>query len=232
MKKVIAILLTLLILLTMASCGLFDGKTLLHISSKIKIPDLEDVDEISAKTSITNKGLLPVIVYEYSDTVVKGNVTRTSPIAGSEVDPDTKVTIYVSSGPRSISAQDATVEWYHIDSSHPDEWSFYGLEICEGYLYIDCETTFGTSFTLKGSGFGNASLTDSFDKYVPLTILDENLKSFPENKEIKAGEVFKFCIKIPLASLDSERPTYVACEIVTLIDGRQDEIKVSFNASW
>ncbi|MBO4869672.1 MAG: PASTA domain-containing protein [Clostridia bacterium] len=201
-------------------------------SNKIIIPDLSNVDEASAKLSITNKGLLPVVEYEYSDTIAKGNVVRTSPGVGSSVNPDTKVTLYISSGPRSIKAKEGTINWYNIDSANEDEWNFSGLEIYEGDLYIYCETTFGTSFTLKGTGFGNASLTDSFDKYAPLTLLDENLNKLPENKKINAGELFKFFIKIPLSQLESERPTHVACEIVCLIGEKEENIEFSFNSSW
>ena len=245
MKKIIALALTLVVLL-LSSCGFLSNvtpeptndtsrtpsSTQAPVSNKIKIPDLSNVDESSAKLSITNKGLLPVVEYEYSDTVAEGNVIRTNPSSGSSVDPDTKVTLYVSSGPKYIEAKDGTIEWYHIDSSNPDKWSFGGLEIYEGNLYIYCETTFGTSFTLKNTGFGNASLTDSFDKQVPLTLLDPDLKSFSANTEVKAGEPFKFYIKISLAQLDSDRPTHVACEIVYLIGEKESNIKVSFNASW
>ncbi len=245
MNKPISFTLVIVVVVILSSCGFLPGASnelmdstqdplsiQTSVLNMIKVPDLSNVDDSSAKLSITNKGLLPVIEYEYSDTVAKGNVVRTDPSAGSIVEPDTKVTLYVSSGPKSVEAKDGTIEWYHIDSSNPDEWNANNLMIYEGDLYICCETTFGTSFTLKSSGFGNASLTDSFDKYVPLALLDLDLKSFPNNTEVKAGEPFNFFIKIPLSQLDSERPTHVVCEIVILIGEKESQIKVSFNASW
>ena len=226
MKKVISSILVVMALL-LSSCSFLSS------AKKIKVPDLTRVDEVSAKTSLTNKSLLPIIEYEYSEKIAKGSVTRTVPSAGELVEEDTRVTVYVSLGPDYIKATNATIAWYSINAEKEDDWEFYGVEILEDYVYILCGVTFGTSFTLKGKGFGNASLTDTFDKQVPLELLDENLKEFAEKKKVTEGEKIMFYSKISLKQLDAERPTHIACEIAGLDDKENElRIKCSFNASW
>lgn len=229
MKKYISFMLAtlMLMLFLFTSCDIESV-----FSSKVSIPDLVNVDEASAKTSLANKDLLPVVEYEYSNSIPKGNVVRTSPSIGTEVEKDTKITIYVSLGPKDIYAKDGTFEWQHIDPQNPDQWEATEAMISEECLYASFETTFGTSFVFKRSGFGNASLSDTFDKYVPLTILDVNKNALPENKEVVAGEPFKFVIKVPLSQLDSEKPTHIVCKLRCLVDGEETDIYVSLNLSW
>ena len=140
--------------------------------------------------------------------------------------------MFISLGPKYVEAGEGTIRWYHIDSDHPDEWDFYNPQILENDLYILCHPTFGTSFTLSSNGFGYASIDDTFENKVPLTLLDPDLNSFPENKAIKAGEPFEFYIKIPMKNLGTERPTFLACEIYIELNGRQDKIELFFTVSW
>ncbi len=240
MKKLIAVSVVLVMML-LSSCSFLTNiiselaqdtgnKGTPVTDRKISLPDLSNVEEEIARQFLTNKGLLPAIEYEYSDEITKGNVTRTDPPADSIVDPDTKVTLYISLGPDYIKAEEGTINWYQIDPEHPDEWNFSGLQIYENNLYIYCETTFGTSFTLDG--FGYASLSDSFENKVPLTIIDPDLNDLPENTEVKAGELFKFYIKVPMTHLESERPTFLACQIFIELNGIQEKIQLYFTASW
>jgi serine/threonine-protein kinase len=65
----------------------------------VAIPDLEGATVEEAQAALIDLGLEPVgPVEEPSDTVDEGRVARTDPPAGDEVEPNSQVTIFVSSG--------------------------------------------------------------------------------------------------------------------------------------
>lgn len=198
----------------------------------VKLPDVSGTDFDSAKAVLINKGFLIIVEEDYSDTVKPGTVIGTNPKGETMLEENSKVVLSVSKGPRLITAKDANVSWQHIDPNKPDEWSFGAPQIFEDMLYIHCCPIFGTEFTFKNSGFGVASITDSFDKKAPLTIVDGNLKNLPENKLVKKGEEIEIYLRIPLAQLDSDRPTHIACEIPIFVGNQTNNINVEFNMSW
>ncbi|MBR5180139.1 MAG: YARHG domain-containing protein [Lachnospiraceae bacterium] len=202
------------------------------VSEGIEIPDLAGVDCDSAKESILKKNLLPVIEYEYSPVITKGTVIRTNPLNGVKVEEDSKVTIYVSKGPAGYTAVDGTIEWYSLGNTVRDEWKFVNPQILEDSLYISCELIPGVAFEFKNSGFGVGSLTDTFDKTVPIRLLKSDLTSFENNKTIRAGEAVNFFIVIPLDQLDSEFPTHIACRLVVLVNSVETNIEVKFSMHW
>ena len=200
--------------------------------TRIEIPDVTEVDFESAKTILLGKGLLVTSEEVYSDEVAEGIVVGTDPEIGSKVDESSKVKVYISKGPAFVSSYQCTYQWYSI-GYEKDEWAIlYTPYIHEDYLYIVCKPVFGTSFVLKDTGFGIASLTDTFDKYVPIELLDENGETFEEMHQVQAGEEFDFTIKIPIRQLDASRPTQIVCSIRILVDGVEQDETVTFNMAW
>ena len=233
-KSIASLALTIIILIFLCSCEISNSnpgiKLIEKIENKITIPDLSGVEESIAKQNIIDKGLIPAIVYDYSDSIKEGNVIKTSPASGTSVNIDSKVTITVSKGPRSIYCKDATISWLSIDPYNKDDWSFYSPYIEDGYLMIKCEVIFGTSFSFKNTGFGNASL-NGLGNY-PFEITSWYNIPLTKNKEVKEGENVQLLLKIPVSQIDPLKPTSVECKIVCLVDGEQDNIEVGFNIVW
>lgn len=198
----------------------------------VKLPDVSGTDFDSAKAVLINKGFLIIVKEKYSDTVKPGDVIGTEPKGEIMLEENSKVILLVSKGPHKITAKNATISWNSIDINNPDDWNFAAPQIIDDFLYIYCSPTFGTTFTFKSTGFGNASITDSFDKKVPITLVDDALRKFPENKEVKKGEETEFYLRIPMAQIDSDRPTHIACELAILVGKQEKNISVEFNISW
>jgi serine/threonine-protein kinase len=69
----------------------------------VAIPDLEGSSLSDAQAALLDLGLQPTgPQQEPSDTVDVGKVTRTDPPAGSDADPGSRVTIFLSSGPSQV----------------------------------------------------------------------------------------------------------------------------------
>ncbi|MDD6551546.1 MAG: Stk1 family PASTA domain-containing Ser/Thr kinase [Lachnospiraceae bacterium] len=65
----------------------------------VEVPDLEEYTVAQAKAALKEKGLeFAKAGEESSDTVDKGAITRTDPVAGSKVEPGTTINVYISSG--------------------------------------------------------------------------------------------------------------------------------------
>lgn len=197
---------------------------ILSSMNKVEIPNLYNVSEESALSILQINGLIPKIVYEYNDYYEEGIVFKTDPSSGSRIDKNNTVTIYVSKGPSILTSLDSTIEWYHIDSDNPDEWNFNSPYIVEGYLYIDCESIFGTSFTWKG--FGTASINDTFSKKIPVNIITDD-------KKIVSGKDTSFTLKVSVADLDVKKPTTLYMKLFALDKNeRQIDININFSISW
>jgi serine/threonine protein kinase len=82
--------------------------TLFVSNGNVKVPDTTGLDCEGAKQKLQSAGLTGDCQDEPSDTVPKGEVTRTSPAAGSPVVQGTNVTIFVSSGPAQVEVPDVT----------------------------------------------------------------------------------------------------------------------------
>ena len=66
--------------------------------AKVAVPDVANKDAVAASDDIVNAGLRVRTVQEASPTVTKGNVIRTDPGAGTEVEKGSTVSIFVSTG--------------------------------------------------------------------------------------------------------------------------------------
>ena len=65
---------------------------------KVRIPDVEGRTESDAISALEKEGFIVKIDYEASEEIPEERVVRTSPAANSEVDPESEITIYLSSG--------------------------------------------------------------------------------------------------------------------------------------
>lgn len=221
MKRIELLGIILIMALLLSACG--TGASTNQTGNMVTIPDVTNTDEATATNILSSNGLIPVITKEYSDEVEFGTVISTTPPAGTSVEKNGKVDVMVSKGPAYIQSKDSTIQWYHVGSNE-DEWSFNSPYIEEGVLTIDCEVTFGTSFKWKNGGFGNASITDTFDKRVPIQL--------EADKTVKAGEKTKLKILIPVTDLEVQKPTTLYVELVALIDGDEEDVKANFSMSW
>jgi hypothetical protein len=196
----------------------------------VAVPDVSGTDSATANSVLSSLGLIPVEKLSASDNVELGKVIETSPPVGTVVDPGSRVEVLVSSGPRILESKSSTIEWFNVSYSE-DEWEFYNPTIEDGVLNIEISSVI---FRAKvewrddnniGEGFGNASITDTFDKSVPLRIIYDTQSS-------NSGEAQSLVFKIPVTDLEVQRPTTVYLELYATVNGVDETINVSFNMSW
>jgi len=72
------------------------------------VPPVANLSQQAAVTALTDAHLVPKIQQEPSDTVTKGNATRTDPAEGKVVDRDSPVALYISSGPTAFTVPDVS----------------------------------------------------------------------------------------------------------------------------
>lgn len=229
MKKALSLILALALCLGLCACGNTTATPIATTKpdNRIAIPDIADIDEVTAKNVLSSNTLIPAVKYEYNEDVEEGNVIRTEPSIGTKVDPNTKVTIIVSKGPSFLRSSDARIEWYYL-SDKEDDWEFYSPYIENGILYIECHNvTFGCSMTWqdtynKGYLIGDASITDTFDKRVPVS-------AKYQKQSWKANESQSFTLEIPLNELSVSRPTDLYIRLYTEDSGH---VRVNFYITW
>jgi hypothetical protein len=149
---------------------------------KVTVPDVSGTNPTVAENILSNLGLVPVSTSEYSDSIEEGRVVGTIPAANSAVNPSSRVEVIISRGPRIVDAKNAQIEWYSVTSSARDTHQFRNPQLIEGVLVIRLELTFNQTREMKwktgssgsSEGFGNASISDTFDKTVPVRIQFEN----------------------------------------------------------
>ena len=187
--------------------------------AKIAVPDVTETEEAIAKTVLTNNGLVPKVEYEYSDTVAAGTVIRTQPVAGEQVEPNTKITLYVSLGPSKIYCKNAIINWYYAK----DEWQLYKPYLEDGYLYIDCDVAFADD--MKWADYATAALDLSFSQSVPVTV-------YYENKSCSAYQTQQVLFKVPVSGLGEERPSSLYLRMYMIIDGKEIYADIDLSIEW
>lgn len=198
---------------------------IIFMINKVKIPYIYGVTEENAVSTLQINNLIPYIEYRYDDVVEEGKVIETFPSSGSMIDKNSNVTVIISKGPSHVTASNSTIEWYNVKNGK-DAWSFYTPYIEEGYLYIECETTFGTSFTWKNDGFGTASINDTFSKKVPVEL-------FVDSNTVTANTVQNLKIKISVNDLDVKKPTTLYVKLFALDQYSNDfDVNINFTISW
>lgn len=113
------------------------------MSGDLVVPDIYDLSISDAKTKLDAMGLKYEIVLEYSDTVAKGNIIRTSPRRHETVKAGDKIKLYVSdpTGEKAVVVPDiigSTVEAAKL------ELQSVGLDIEENYESINNSAPAGT----------------------------------------------------------------------------------------
>jgi hypothetical protein len=199
-------------------------------TSKIKVPDLAGSDLDSAKILLTNLGLVPIVTEEYSDDVAEDAVIGTEPNAGFDADPSAQVTILISKGPKLVYSANSTMQWTYV-SYGEDEWQFENPYIEDGKLHIKF-TNVKLQAVVKwkdeqgnGYGFGLASITDTFNKTVPLQInWERQYSNFGQSQDLE--------VVVPMTDLDVQRPTNLYMKLYAYIDGSDEEVKLDLSITW
>ena len=221
-KRFIALLSALLLTFCCAACNNTQA-------AGVCIPDITGTDINTAKNLLSANKLIPVVAEEYSD-VEAGSVIRTNPNVGSTVDENSKVTIVVSKGPRRIDSKNSYGHWQYISYAE-DKWEFYTPYIEDGTLYIEATITFAIATTWqdsyeKGIGGGVASINDTFDKTVPVSVQYDK-------QSHNAGEEQSITIEIPTTDLDVQKPTTIYLQLY-LDNGGQSvkTVECDFSMTW
>ncbi len=190
----------------------------------VEVPNLSNISEENGVTTLISNDLIPNIIYEYNDSIEEGRIISTNPKSDSKVKKNSTVDIIVSKGPQMINAVDSTIQWNNISVAQ-DTWQFSHPYILDEYLYIRCQPVFGTSFRWKDGGFGVASITDTFSKKVPVTIITEN-------EDVVANETQYITLKVSTKDLDVKKPTTLHMELIGVKDNHDINIEISFTISW
>ena len=204
--------------------------------SGMDIPDISGMDEATAKNLLASLGLPAKCEYEYSDDVAEGNIIKTDPYAYSRVSKGTSVTIYVSKGKKFyyltksvgwLSNINGIDKFSYGDNEEEKTKGFYKPYVEEGYLYIEMFLCCKSQYDLAFYGdFGTASITDTFDKTVPITILYDN-------KTVdNTGKKTNFTAKIPLSDLDVKKPTNLYIKFDFTVNKKRETFEAGFDLSW
>ena len=192
----------------------------------VKVPVVKGLDVQKAKEKLVEKEIVPKVIYKYNSKVEKDQIIKTSPAAGKYVKKRDKVKIYISKGPKIIEADNATIEWHNVSYLYPDNWEFRNPYIEEGDLIIECEPTFGYSFSWDKEVTGQADLTDKFNAPVPIKV--------ETKEEVIADQKHNIKLTIPLSSLYNEKPTniYVRLYYIDAYYKEREKIDLAFNIVW
>lgn len=195
----------------------------------VKVPDISEAAESDGRNVLSTMGLIPVVEEKSSNDVEKGIIIGTSPTAGSEVEPNSKVKVYVSSGPDRIESTNSYGHWQYIGKAE-DDWEFANPYIEDGNLYIYCQAIFGTAQKWQdeynnGYGGGYVSVNDTFDKTVPLKVRYDT-------QEWNAGDTQTFIIEIPLSDLGIDKPTDIYCKLAMGDKSNVQYLEVNFTMTW
>ena len=96
--------------------------TIVAAPEAVTIPDLEGASPQDAQAALLDLGLEPAgPTEEPSDTVPEGAVTRTDPAAGSEVDPASTVTIFVSTGAEQVAVPEVRCQSFGSAQNELDQ---------------------------------------------------------------------------------------------------------------
>ena len=219
-KRTLSLILALSLVSFLSACS----------SPKATIPDISGSDLDSAKTILTNLGFVPTVQESYSDDVEAELVIKTKPAFGREVEPNSKVTIIVSKGPKTILSSDSQLSWTYV-SYGEDDWNFESPYIEDGKLHVNFTSVkFMASVKWKdpnenGHGFGLASITDTFDKSIPLQI---NWK----RQYSGYGQKQSFEVVVPVTDLDVQTPTNLYLKLYAYINGSDETISANLSITW
>ena len=197
---------------------------------KVTIPDIAGIELSDAKNVLSSMGFIPAVSEEYNETVGKGLVINTKPAIGSEVSPNSKVTVRMSKGPKKVTSKSSYMHWTYVGRGK-DEWVFYSPYIENKILYINCHSVlFGTAFDWKdryseGHGGGFASVNDTFAKVVPCEVKYST-------QHVDAGKSTGFVISVPLTEITQDRPTDMYFRFGIIVNGVERELLCDVSMTW
>lgn len=187
------------------------------------VPNVDGVDENTAKQILIEKGYSPVIVYEDDNSQPVGCVLGTNPGSGSWLKKGGQVKVFVSAG--KTVATSSVLRWTAVTGSLGDDYEFYNPYVQNNYLYIEMEMTLQSDYSVLLRGFGTASINDTYDKTVPLEYEYEKV-------EVTKGETQKITVRIPLSDLEEQRPTTIYFRLSTYNGGRNESINFELDMTW
>jgi len=192
---------------------------LLGCSTKVAIPDVIGADESTAKTILTDNGIVPIVEYDYNQNFAEGIVYKMQPQVNSKVEKNSKVTISVSKGKELIYSTDSVLSWYHVYGSESDYWEFENPYIGRGYLIVNLTPTINSKYPFEWEEYGYASINDTFSKSVPIRF--KPISNYGD-----------YTLEIPLDDLDIKKPTTLYIQLNALINNQQKEVNLELRISW
>ncbi len=231
MKRILFSITCSFFLLALFSCS---KTTDSQESELISIPDLSGVSQTSAEELLLNNSLIPVIKYEYNNSVDEGLIIRTDPDAFEEVAIDTRITLYVSKGiwPSIIYSKSSTIHWSNVSGSSGDEYDFYNPEIANGTIQIEINVAYNSSYEIEwidddndGYGFGAASLSADFDN-------DAYLWIEYETKSIISGVEQTIIIYVDADELRVNEPNVLYIKLYVKLNDESYDIEINFEITW
>ena len=127
--------------------------TIVATPDQVAIPSLEGSSLEEAQATLTGLGLVPAGPQEEpSDTIDAGLVTRTDPASGTDVDPGSQVTIFVSAGPTQVHGARGSVPELRLG---PERARQGGTEL--GHLQRDRAHQPGVPTGEQGRGAGSGA---------------------------------------------------------------------------
>ena len=194
-------------------------------SDMVIMPDVYGVVAKDAAEILRQLGLSALYTEQYAE-YTEGTVFRLSCTPGEKIKKGSKVTLYVSKGPRKIESKSSTITWWHVKGSNSDDYEFENPYIYEDTLVIKLDATLNSEYSLRWRGYGTACITDRFDKTVPIEVKYKD-------EQIKKGETQAITLRIPLSDLDVKKPTTLSVEL-QLYRGKQTEtqIRLDFTMTW
>lgn len=224
MKKIIMFIVLFMLILTGCSSS--------SIEPDIIVPDIEGLEESDLKSVLLNKGLLPKLKFEFSDSTPEDSIISINPDIGSVVKENDSVVVTYSRGPEIVYAKDATLLPHHFGYEE-DNWKYTYPYINrkEKILYINMDVTLGTTVELNdiydyGHGLARAIINDPYVKEVPVKI------KYSYSKIINKGENTDLLVQIPLGDLDKNYPTDFNVYVSINYNGVPQEIILEFTSSW
>jgi hypothetical protein len=198
-------------------------------SAGTKVPDVSGADAETAKTVLTSLGFIPTVTERASDSIDAGIVIESNPPADETLTPGSKVEVVVSSGPRLITSVDGTAQWTGINTDQ--EWQYDYPYIEDGTLYITfIDLAFEATVewwdpNMNGNGFGQASISDTFDKTVPI-------KFDWDRQSNEYGQGQTISLEIPIRDLDVQKPTTMFLKLFSEVNGQYKEIGLDLTFAW
>ena len=195
----------------------------------VRMPNLHGLSVEEAKEMLGQLGLLVRTVEKYSDdNVAEGRIMNQSYRAASDVKAGSIVTLTVSKGPIYVYSQHCTWRAWWVKGSEGDNYDFDGMPyICYDELVIPLKAVMNSKYKHLWRGYGTASVTDTFDKVVPIVVEYEQ-------EEMKKGEEQRIVIRIPLQYLNVERPTTISTKLEMYYGNKKNEesVRIDFTFSW